>query len=245
MALWFTRRTSGEVTPCRRMTKSASRPRSTGWAPSPRRSEAWLAAQIRVGHVACSTFNAFFGPITRYRLSLPLWKYLILKSQNMFQTLEQLLPANICNCFQGTSGITWFFGISVLVMILMWERTAWSSVVPLAPQVYSRMCIALHDQNHCVPIKRPIDRCRTDRPIDRPTAWLTEKQWHSSWDLTRIMQWSTAIHHLPPAERSLHAFASIFVSIPTLHDFSIFFSLENIHGFFIFFTGGICKCINV
>ena len=72
------------------------------------------------------------------------------------------------------------FGISTLVMILRWECTAWSSTVSLAPQVYSLMCVELHEQNHCAPIKRPtdqpIERCPTDRLIYRSTDHLIDRQ---------------------------------------------------------------------
>ena len=44
------------------------------------------------------------------------------------------------------------------------ERTVWRLIVPLVLQVYFPMCVALHDQNHCVPTERPTDRCPTDRP---------------------------------------------------------------------------------
>ena len=49
--------------------------------------------------------------------------------------------------------------------------------MPLVPQVYSRTCVALHVENHCVPINRPTDRPMSDRSTDvRPTDRLIDRQ---------------------------------------------------------------------
>ena len=97
-------------------------------------------------------------------------KWLILQSQKMFQTFFKNVCRPICVLdFNEQAGERDFLASLFLMIILMRGRTAWSLIVPPAPQVYSPMCAALHDQIHCVPIKRPIDRSIDHGSTDRST----------------------------------------------------------------------------